>query len=120
MLAIGGFAIFAVQALATGAAIATVPTVLLNNSADPNVWMPVVGFGTGGYTGNASIPYGTYPVRKVVVRCKLTSYSCNIGASPSIPLIPPARRSASMDASTPSVSRLIRPTSAAARSMWML
>ena len=38
-----------------------VPSVLLKNAANPNTLMPVVGQGTGGYTGNASQPYGTYP-----------------------------------------------------------
>ena len=38
-----------------------VPSVLLGNAADANVRMPATGAGSGGYTGNASQPYGAYP-----------------------------------------------------------
>lgn len=41
-----------------------VPVVPLPNAASPSkgvVYMPIVGLGTGGYTGNASVPYGAYP-----------------------------------------------------------
>jgi diketogulonate reductase-like aldo/keto reductase len=50
----------AAAALIAGAA-AQVPQVPLYNAAQPGMTMPGTGFGTGGYTGNASQPYGAYP-----------------------------------------------------------
>ena len=38
-----------------------VPTIALKNAAAGNVLMPIIGQGLGGYTGNASVPFGTYP-----------------------------------------------------------
>jgi diketogulonate reductase-like aldo/keto reductase len=51
----------AASAGAASAGAASVPSVTLLNAAQQNVLMPITGFGTGGYTGNASQPYGEYP-----------------------------------------------------------
>lgn len=39
-------------------ATADMPAVPLHNSAVPGMTIPLIGQGTGGYTGNASVPYG--------------------------------------------------------------
>lgn len=54
--------VIAVACIIVGAAgVSTVPSVLLKNAAQPGTFMPATGAGSGGYTGNSSIPYGTYP-----------------------------------------------------------
>ena len=49
--------IFATAALASAAP----PAPTLRNAAAPGMTMPWSGTGSGGYTGNASIPWGSYP-----------------------------------------------------------